>query len=596
MNDSRLQIRRVHAQYLVPSDHPAPRSMKDRLDDEIKRNLSHVLSAAFSSWFPETDASLWFIRRLDIDLAVDAAGNDEHVARTFTRQLGRALGDALQDATDHNNVVRFASPAEYLAHFLSDLAAGYAWSRWYYKSFFGLRMLPTSAALRTAVCDQAERGRAALLQLQSAELRNVLLALNRQDARLILENLTQAVPDDSFDTSEMVWSVSRLLHANSLSGLDEWGRAIYLYLSVARERKEPGLHPTDAVPALMRCSPGRLRDVAEELNIVQSQTRVVETERRNTSFGGAFLLLPLLDEIPLVDALRDWPHADEAAAISLVRFLLLIKCAGSHHAQRSLADPLMRDLLLVPPTVSVEVLRDWQARVTANHVKDFLRTLVNSQRAQGKVADRRHILACATLDGAQVLMLIDEKRAFWLIAQRYSTSQSLELIEELREDLSRLEQEDGVLFCDPSLLGKMLTEFPTLKVASIADAGRQVSSENSISKTLAQLGGLSRDLSYLALPDSLKCSPTLDLALSVVGQQILRNFAWRLPGFSESNLPYLSSNFLDFPASVEEETTRRVVRLSSPPLRLVLGINGMMRQTYRLGWLDERPLTLFEDT
>jgi hypothetical protein len=123
-----------------------------------------------------------------------------------------------------------------------------------------------------------------------------------------------------------------------------------------------------------------------------------------------------------------------------------------------------------------------------------------------------------------------------------------------------------------------------------------VPTENSISKTLAQLGGLSRDLSYLALPDSLKFSPTLDLALSVVGQQILRNFAWRLPGFSESNLPYLSSNFLDFPASVEEEATRRVVRLSSPPLRLVLGINGMMRQTYRLGWLDERPLTLFEDT
>ena len=596
MNDSRLQIRRVHAQYLVPSDHPAPRSIKDRLDDEIRRSLSRVLCAAFSLWFSETDASLWFVRRLEVDLAVDAAGNGEHVARTLTRQLGRALGDALQDATDHSNVVRFASPAEYLAHFLSDLAAGYAWSRWYYELFFGLRMLPTSAALRTAVCDQAERGRAALLQLQSAELRNVLRALNRQDARLILESLTQGVPDDSFDSSEMVWSVSRLLNAHSLGGLDEWGRAIYLYLSVAREQKEPGLHATDPLLALMRCSPDRLRDIAQEPNIVQAQTRVAERERRNTSFGGAFLLLPLLDEIPLVEALRDWPHADEAAAISLVRFLLLIKCGGSHHAQRSLTDPLMRDILLVPPGVSVEVLREWQARVTATHIKNFLRTLVNSQRVQGKVADRRHILACAILDGCPVLVLIDERRAFWMIAQRYSPSQSSDLIKELSEDLSRLEQEDGILFCDQTVLGRMRTDCPTLKVLSIADAEWQAPIEKSIGKRLARLGELSRELSYLALPDLLKCSPTLDLALSVAAQHILRNFAWRLPGFGELNLPYLSCNFLDFPASVEEETTRRLVRLSSPPLRLVLGITGMMRQTYRLGWLDERPLTLFEES
>ena len=592
MIDSRLQIRRVHAQYLVPSDHPAPRHIKDRLDHAIKRSLSHVLSAVFSSWFSETDSSLWFVRRLELDLAVNASGDGEHVTRTFTRQLGRALGDTLQDGTNHNNVVRFASPADYLAHFLSDLAAGDAWGRWYYESFFGLRMLPTSAALRTAVCDRAERGREALLQLRSAELKNVLRALNRQDARLILESLTQGVTDDSFDSSEMAWSLSRLVDADSVNGLDEWDRALYLYLSVAREQKEPGLQSMDAVLSLLRCSPDRLREVAEELNTLQAQIRVAETERRNTSFGGAFLLLPLLDELPLGEALRDWPHADEAAAISLVRFLLLIKCAGAQHAQRSLGDPLLRDLMLVPPTVSVEVLSDWQARITAKHVQTFLRTLVDWQHSQGRVTDRRHILASTTLSGSQVVVLIDEARALWLVAQRSSASQSPELIEELREDLSRLEQEDGILFCNPTLLHRMLTAFQTLKVLSLADAERQVPND----KTLRRLGELSSELSHLALPDSLKVSSSLDLALSVAAQHVLRNFAWRLPGFSESNLPYLSSNFLDFTASVEEDTTRRVVRLSGPPLRLVLGITGMMRQTYRLSWLDERPLCLFEES
>lgn len=594
MTDGRLQIRRVHAQYLVQSGHPAPMRIKDRLDDEIKRNLPRVLSATFSSWFSETDSSLWFVRQLDIDLAVDAAGNGEHVAKTLTRQLGRALGDTLQDDADHNNVVHFANPAEFLAQFLSDLAAGIAWGRWYYESFFGLRMLPTSSALRTAVCDQAERGRAALIQLPGAELGNVLRALNRQDAQLILESLTQGAADDDFDSSETARFVARILDASSFSGLDEWGRALYLYLRVAREQKEGGLQATDTELAVLRCSPDRLREVAEKLTITQAQTRVDETERRNTPFGGAFLLLPILDELPLMEALCDWPHADEAAAISLVRFLLLVKCCGSRHVQSSLTDPLLRDLLLVPPTVSVGTLRDWQARVTTTHIENFLRTLVNSQRIQGKVADRTHILARTILDGVPAWVLIDGARGVWLVAQRYDTGQSPEPLEELREDLSRLEQEEGMLFCDPTLLGRVLTEFPTLKVLSIADADQQVPKEESIQKLLARLGTLSTELSYLALPGSLQFSPSLDLAFSVAAQHILRNCAWRLPGFSESNLPYLTSNFLGFSASLEDEPTRRVVHLSSPPLRLVLSITGMMRQTYRLSWLDDRLLTLFE--
>jgi hypothetical protein len=255
---------------------------------------------------------------------------------------------------------------------------------------------------------------------------------------------------------------------------------------------------TDAILALLRCSADQLRHVAKELNTIQGQAKVAATERRNTSFGGAFLLLPLLDEMPFAETLRDWPHADEAAAISLVRFLLLIKCSGPKHAQHTLTNSLLRDLMLVPPTVSAEVLTEWQARVTTTQIDNFLTTLINWQRQQGRINDRNHISEC--------------------------------------------------------------------------------------------------DLSYLALPGSLECSPALDLALSVAAQNLLRNFAWRLPGFAESNLPYLSNNFLDFSASLEEELTRRIVRLSSPPLRLVLGITGMMRQSYRLSWLDERPLALFEES
>src|SRR5262249_19796639 len=101
---------------------------------------------------------------------------------------------------------------------------------------------------------------------------------------------------------------------------------------------------------------------------------------------------------------------------------------------------------------------------------------------------------------------------------------------------------------------------------------------------------------HLALPASFGVGRPFDLSLSVAAQHLLRTFAWRLPGFAESNLPYLSRNFLEFAGSLEEEPARRVVRVGRPPLHLVLGMTGAMRQTYRLSWLDERPLALFQES
>jgi hypothetical protein len=96
------------------------------------------------------------------------------------------------------------------------------------------------------------------------------------------------------------------------------------------------------------------------------------------------------------------------------------------------------------------------------------------------------------------------------------------------------------------------------------------------------------------LPTHLRIARPLGRALTIAAQQLLRGFAWRLPGFAESNLPYLSRNFLAFSATIEEDDTRRIVRIGRPPLHLILNMTGMTRQTYRLSWLDERPLALFQ--
>src|ERR1044072_1618756 len=190
MGSNRLHIRRFHAQYLVPHDHPAPQRLKVRIDDAVAQHLlGQTLSQALANFFSETDESVWLIRRLELNVTVNAAWEREQLTRVIAAQITRMLGAALQDESGDGNVVRFPSRAAYLARFLRDVAAGTAWGTWYYESFAGLRLLTTSATLRSAVCNEPETGPAALLQLDDHELKRVLRALTEQDARRILDHL-----------------------------------------------------------------------------------------------------------------------------------------------------------------------------------------------------------------------------------------------------------------------------------------------------------------------------------------------------------------------------------------------------------------------
>ena len=649
MKTNRFQIRRLQSQYLVSSEHPSPVSIKERLDESLSRNLTQALSAAFSSWFSENDESVWLIRRMKIEAVVNAAWDRDKFTRVMTMQIGRMLGAILQGGGDSENVMRFPNRAAYLARFLSDLADGLAWGRWYYESFDGLHLLPTSAALRTAVCDKPDTGHKALLQLAGSELKKVLRALAPQDARRILDSLAENETEgDDFRCCQAAWAAWQVIEMDLHDSSDEWQGALQLYLAASREQvgaggvtlkkgtlallrlahklqrdstaqseqllsaltsgematlfAAAGAGEAETLLPLLRCPPAWVREVAQTLLARKAGQKTVETEtvagRRSTSFGGAFLLLPLIDELPLAEATRDWPHADEAAAISLVRFLLLTKCCGHLRAERAFHDSLLRDLLLIPPALSTAALNEWQARVTRTHLQSFLETLGSWHRSYGAVRDEKQVLAASRLRGRPVVALIDIARGLWLMACRYSPRRPQRLIERLRNSLSELERNDGLLLCESSVLATLWSEFPDVKMLSLEDGIEQTKSdeENQAASGLARLDKLPDDLSYLALPDSFRLAHALDLALSVAAQHVLRAFAWRLPGFAESNLPYLARNFLDFAGSLEEEPARRVVRVGRPPLHLVVGLTGMMRQTYQLSWLDERPLMLFQET
>ena len=123
MGSNRLHIRRFHAHYLAPRYHPAPQRLKGRIDDAVAQHLlAQTLSHALANLFSETDESVWLIRRLELDLAVNAAWDREQLTRVIAAQLARLLAGALNETGD-GNVVRFANRAAHLARFLTDVTA-----------------------------------------------------------------------------------------------------------------------------------------------------------------------------------------------------------------------------------------------------------------------------------------------------------------------------------------------------------------------------------------------------------------------------------------------------------------------------------------
>jgi hypothetical protein len=243
-----------------------------------------------------------------------------------------------------------------------------------------------------------------------------------------------------------------------------------------------GISVADAeiLKPILACRVEELRDF-----LSSRRSSSVSPDLQSTSFGGMFLLLPLLDEMPVA-------HHFEGPA--LARLWILIKCFGSARAYRMFFDPLVRRVLDIDPELSTTDFVRWQRGVSVRSLQQFV-------------------------EAAEA-------------ASHY-------------RDNSDLEQPG--------------------------------------------------DSEFLRLPRHLRASRESDQRLAAAARLLLRNFAWRLPGFSQSSFRYLFENFLDLHATLENREGRRVVHLGKPPLALVLNLNGMTRNVYTCSWLGEPSFELFPE-
>jgi hypothetical protein len=514
-----IEAERLHVTYLLAADHLEASLLKARLHDLACDRLAQALGAAFEPYVKADDPSVWLIRRLDVDVGLDVARSDDEVVGGWARQLGRSLSSKLDP--EDPDVVRFDDRASYLARYVVERAAGTADTKWYFRMSRGLAMLPASAAIRTALTDDPADGLRALCLIERADLMRVASTLSEADAGRVLAGVAASGVGDA-DRGRLIdaWEASA---AATISSTSRAALTAFVALSRAGEggadaartllalagfvqrawELAPSLREDliascagadyaslvqrEGVASADRLAPllGWPADALRRLTAPAVSNQDLDLEWRHTPFGGVFLLLPRLAELPLPEEFGD---------LALLRLWVAVKCAGTERAFPFFCDPLVRELLGVDADMSADTFRTWQARVP------------------------------------------------------------------------------GVAF---ARLAAMLAE----------DEHRRGNSND------LQPG----DLTYLDLPKGLRASRARDRRLAAASQRLLRNFAWRLPGFSASSFRHLFDNFLDCPAKVRRQPEARVVALGRAPLSVVLNLTGTGRDTFVCPWLDELPFQLFPE-
>ena len=534
-----LRIRRFASEYVVPADYRDAAEIKDRLDRVAGGGLVRSLAARVERSRAAEGEAVWTVRRLQLEFDVSAGMDAECVSERWAEAIARALERKLSEPDAPGEVVWFASEAELAARYVVAQASGGAARAWYFRRFEGLAMLQPSAAIRTVLEPEAGMRIAALLS--DRDWLTVSAALTEADAARVLS----AWRSGEMTSFETVWAAGGA-GGFGAAGPGEESRGA-LRLAAAVLRRDAGLRPAAAAVAAMRLArlleerrgqeeqwldwlaSGNVAQLYRELGASDAEAlsgclgasrgllhEVARTVRqaaratRGTTFGGVFILLPLLAEMPfeaLAEALgEEFP--------GVVRLLTAAKILGAQLVN----DHVVREMLGVDKPIR-EGLAGYAAGVGQAHevLDEWLRR-------------EEYVSGATRVDPAPSCRLrvkVDEARGMWM---RFA-----------------------------------------------AGAARDAPASPFLETTLA----------HLDFPAAFRARPRVNLFFSRVAQVLMRNLAWRLPGFHASSIPYLVANVLGMHATVARDGPVVQVTLGRPPLEVVLSVAGMMRREYRLPWLPD---------
>lgn len=645
---NRLRIHRLRVECLVPRDHPAPDRVSRHVADIAERHLSRTLRSMLEGGVADSDPSLCFINRLEMGCDVNIGWNSDQLTHCLAARTVRQLYAELGDEGAGANVVRFRNPAEYLAAFLNDLVQGQAWTQWYYQAFDGVRLLPLSAAIRTVLENHAGEALSALHTLDRQSLRQLLTSLTKGDCERVVESLTrEASAGDQTAAYDAVAEALKDLPYAELKRLSPECATLWLYIETTRRtptvasrsvgeaafvicRCVQSIHEASSrdrerllftittnnlsnldasviakaaewlVPLLNRPEAWR-REFVDLLEHEGRSSTDGQSESgesiRSTPFGGIFYLLPLFAELPLEPDLPKECESDGVASEAVLRLLILAKAYGTHDAVAVARDPVVQELCGLPPgAVSRSLFVEWQRRLTVPDLERMARQVVQQGFHIEKQAKPAWVLTTTATQDGPVTLLLDAERGAWLWAIRARSNHADVITRKVKHTLEQWPAGVRLIACDAPYYQTMKSMEKVDHVLDLAVSGEEQTEEELLLQKVAHhRGSLPEELDALSLPSSFGISRARDRALSVLTQAYLRRFAYRLPGFAWSSGRHLAQNLFACSATMELESQRRVVRVSHPPLHLLLSVTGLNRRSYTLPWVDNRPLLLFPD-
>jgi hypothetical protein len=345
-----MHIGRMRNLYLVGTDHPAPEQARARLDDVARLRVAEVCRGVLDLALNRENPSVWFIRRLEFDLALDlGAADPEAIARLWGENIAQGLLRTLMAGEDGGNVIRFDNRADYLARFIADLAADRAWQQWYYSPMASLRSLPRTAAIRETFLREPAMALAVILRLDAnGDLARTASLLSESDANLILAaaglRTTGPADRDQMEALVEAWrdlerglrvtpSGFRPLKLAAACGFSPGAHVIAHFLRLADSLG--GVRPPGGAAILDDATAAQLAEsiaflgaadgdrawldkVARDLSMPNATVARGGAQVIESPFCGLFLLLPAMMEAASPEVLESAP----------LRFLLALKCLG----------------------------------------------------------------------------------------------------------------------------------------------------------------------------------------------------------------------------------------------------------------------------
>lgn len=387
-HQGRFRIGRLRISAGAARDHPAPDALRGRLVDAAHRCLPATLARVLGH---ERDQAVVRIRRLEVDLSIDGAFDEERFALQLARSIVarvRVVEASSGSLSAEANCVCFPTRSAYLAALLEALAEGRAHDCWWLREAAeGLRPLSTAAALRTAVLADPVEGQAALVSLTPRRLARVARGLTLVEADRILDAVAALATDSGADPVEHARMIERaaveLSSVGGLTALSLYVRATALQsalagpalASAARGYLQPAAAAQDGSAAIARIAAAP----AAEANSAHATGRepvaraggAGNTFVRSSSaltftrFGGLLLLVPTLPFIEVTAAVDTWREAAPDTA-ALVAYASLGVCAGRTRLRDFLLEPLWRDLFGLDARATMGVLVERLRAITSD--------------------------------------------------------------------------------------------------------------------------------------------------------------------------------------------------------------------------------------